>query len=44
MIAKWTTAKVSYVSSNFNNAIRRLNTIGMKKVEKIIITYKDKAK
>lgn len=41
MIAKWTTAKVSYIGSNFNNAIRRLNTIGMKKVEKIIITYKE---
>lgn len=41
MIAKWTTAKVSYVGSNFNNAIRSLNTIGMKKVEKIIITYKE---
>ena len=41
MIAKWTTAKVSYVGSNFNTAIRSLNTIGMKKVEKIKITYKE---
>lgn len=41
MIAKWTTAKVSYVGSNFNTAIRSLNTIGIKKVEKIKITYKE---
>lgn len=41
MTAKWTTAKVSYVGSNFDNAIRSLNAIGMKKVEKIKTVYKE---
>ena len=42
MIAKWTTAKVSYIGSNFNNAIRSLNTIIIKLFlaeEKVIMAY-----
>ena len=41
MNAKWTDAKVSYVDNNFNNAIKKLNMAGMKKVEKIKVIYKE---
>ena len=41
MTAKWTTVKVSYVSGSFNSAITRLNTLGMKEVEKIKTVYKE---
>ena len=41
LTAKWIEAKIINVGSNFNTAIQRLNSEGMKAVEKIKITYKD---
>ena len=41
MTARWTDATVSFIGSNFNNAIRKLKTTGMKKLNTIITTYKD---